>query len=157
MAGCGVYVEDAPSTSLSLPISSRFLDEFGIHKPSNQVAELAAVYWALLSIQDGSIPGTDTSVLQIMTDSTYVVNTFTRWAAQWRANGWKKKTPPHDRPANWRLIQAVDDMLRDMGMSVEFVHVPAHRDPPSTTNVNAYANWYGNDQADLLARQAVQL
>ncbi|MGK5643335.1 RNase H family protein, partial [Streptomyces sp. URMC 126] len=46
------------------------------------------------------------SVLEIVTDSQYLVDTMTKWLASWKARGWKRTAT--QEPKNLDLLKALD-------------------------------------------------
>jgi ribonuclease HI len=54
------------------------------------------------------IPG-DTPI-DVYTDSQLIVDTLTKWAAGWKANGWKKKSP--GPIANLELVKEAFELAR---------------------------------------------
>lgn len=150
-AGCGVYFSDT-GEGFSIPLDRDFLEEFDLSTPTNQVAELAAVYWAARRIINGL--NDDSENLYIYTDSSYAKSVFSEWVFDWKDNGWKKKTPPFDSPKNIELIKEVDRLLDTVNKRIKFVHVDAHRTAPNDRESKAYFLWFGNAEADRLARRA---
>jgi ribonuclease HI len=82
---------------------------------TNNKMELRAVFEAL------SVTPVDRPLL-IETDSMYVINSLTRWLANWKRNGWRnsKKEPVANRSA----IEAIDELL--IGREVAWRHVKGH-------------------------------
>ena len=79
------------------------------------------------------------SSLDVYTDSQFLVDAQERWVQEWEKNGWQKSD---GRPVvNREELQSLNQNIRDSGMDVRFLHIPAHA-----------GNW-GNEQADKLARQ----
>lgn len=50
------------------------------------------------------------TVVDVYTDSQLIVNILTKWAAGWKANGWKKKSP--GPIANLELVKRAFDLAR---------------------------------------------
>jgi ribonuclease HI len=100
------------------------------HDPdtTNNRMELTALWEALKLVP----PGTPVTV---HADSELVVNTFTKWAASWKRNGWKRKTGPIK---NLDLVQEIHAVL-EKRPEVGLIWVPAH------------AGWRWNEYADALA------
>lgn len=116
-------------------------------KVTNQTMELRAIAKTLDIAVDH-----DVGRITIFTDSLYSINCLTRWAANWKRNGWKTAS---DKPVlNKELIL---DILKSMeGVRAEFVHVRSHISPPPATDAVAYARWHGNAMADRLATEAAR-
>lgn len=160
-AGCGVYFGDNDARNVSMCLDESFVLKFDLEGLSNQVAEIAAVYFGLneLLISDSRSPIQGEYVV-IYTDSSYVENVFTKWVFDWKENGWKKKTYPFTTPKNWKLIREVDDMLNEViekyNVSIRFVHVSAHQTAPRDKDSEEYFLWCGNNEADQLARRGAR-
>lgn len=74
----------------------------------------------------------------IISDSTYLINTFTQWITGWQKRGWLKGdgTPV----ANLELVKRIYD-IRMSGPKVTMVKIPAH------------TGRHGNEMADALAKR----
>lgn len=126
-AGVGVWF----AAEHPLNVSENLLDNFD-GPCTNSRAELAA---CIRAIEEWTqIP--NRAPLLIYTDSTYVCNTVTKWAANWEARGWRK--------ANGQPVENLDlvQMLTRLAQryKVQFSHVRAH------------VGIHGNEMADALAR-----
>ncbi|WP_185996004.1 ribonuclease HI family protein [Nocardioides campestrisoli] len=76
--------------------------------------------------------------LHVICDSTYVINSITKWMAGWKRKGWKKKD---GKPVlNVELMKAIDEAMA--GRAVTFEWVKGH------------AGHVLNEQADRLANGA---
>ena len=104
--------------------------------PTNQRAELAAVYTALRQT------AADPRTLEVRTDSKYVINILTDWMRGWKRNGWT--TSSGGDVQNRDLIEALDDALQTRAGHVVYTHVRGHAGEP------------GNEAADALARAGGQ-
>ena len=112
-AGIGVYSSDL-NLNVSLCIDNLF------NKKTNSIAELYAVKHALDLISDMK----NTNPLQfanitILSDSLYVVNTFTKWIREWEKKEWlctNKKPVSHKE-----LIIDIDTMLRFLKVSIKWI------------------------------------
>lgn len=91
--------------------------------------------------------------LIIYSDSQYVINTITKWYKGWKARGWKKSDGK--KPLNLDLLCHLDDLIEKYKncFKIDFKHVRAHKTAPQDKKSKAYFLWYGNNQADYLARQ----
>jgi len=97
---------------------------------TNQRMELRAVLEALQAL------GGDPVALEVVSDSTYVVNCFRDgWWVRWEKNGWKnsKKQPV----ANADLWKPIVDLVR--GADVRFRWVKGHGDDPLNDLVDRLA------------------
>lgn len=108
----------------------------GWEKATNNVAELTAVAQLLEALSDRP----DVKVT-IVTDSTYVRDSFTKWIHGYRRNGWRtsRGTPV----ANAALIQHIDRLIRARG-GVDWRWQRGH------------AGAHGNTQADARASAAAE-
>ena len=126
-AGVGIYFGDNHELNVSEPLPRLA----GI--PTNQLAELYAIYWALyLCLEDKCMKNKN---IIVYTDSQYSINCLTTWFDSWQKKGWKtadKKPVKHIE-----LIRQIKHIMEQL--NVRLVHVKGHN------------NNYGNDQADLLA------
>jgi ribonuclease HI len=121
----------------------------GGKKVTNQSTELLACVRALAIVFND--PGQKEPDVVIKTDSEYLVKSMNTWAASWSTNGWKTRD---GRPiANLASMQRLYDFKRKHG--VRFVHVRAHGSEPSNDQKGTqfYRDWYGNNEADGLARK----
>ena len=98
-------------------ISERLIDP----NPTNNRAELFAILRAI-DIVNTSIDPKGRRPVHVYTDSMLCVNTFTKWIAGWKKNGWRKRDKTD--VLNVDLIKAID--LRMQSRPVMFVHVRAH-------------------------------
>ena len=121
IAGIGVYFgpNDPRNTS----------ERLEGHRQTNQRAEITAALRALELTRDVTH-----EVVEIRTDSQYVVKAMTQWIHRWKHDGWKVNVMNKD------LFQQMDHEMQ--GRRVVFVHVPGHNGEP------------GNEAADRLAVQA---
>jgi ribonuclease HI len=85
----------------------------------NNVAELTAVWQALQSCPPGAC-------VQIVTDSRNVVG--------WLAGGWKR----HE-PQICRLVQAIEEVIRDRCLQVTYRHARGHAGSPENERVHDLA------------------
>ena len=113
VAGAGVAFPDHPELNVSETIREG--------KPTNNRAELLAILRAI-EVADERIDPRGRRTLRVFTDSMLCVNTFTKWVAGWKRNGWLKRD---GKPVlNAELIRAID--ARMVRRRVEFKHVRAH-------------------------------
>jgi len=112
-AGIGVYSSDL-NLNVSLCIDNLF------NKKTNSIAELYAVKHALDLISNIKNIDTQDSVnITILSDSLYVVNTFTKWIREWEKKEWlcsNKKPVSHKE-----LIIDIDTMLRFLKVSIKWI------------------------------------
>ena len=120
-------------------------------KITNQTMELLAVIKALQvidkKIQDNII---NPNIIYIYTDSTYIINSMTKWYPNWIKNNWlNSKNKPVE---NKELIQLLYE-LKNKYITI-FKHIRSHQKEPSDKLSEAYTQWYGNYMADYLATNA---
>lgn len=113
VAGVGVAFPDHPDLNVSEALRDR---------PTNNRAELSAILRAL-EVADERIDPARRRAVRVHTDSMLCVNTFTKWLAGWKRNGWRKADGAPVMNAD--LVRAVDERVRGRAR-VEFVHVRAH-------------------------------
>lgn len=97
-AGVGVSVLEAGTEMLAYGAY--------IGKATNQVAELSAAISGLQSVPEGS-------VIELVSDSQYVLKGLSEWRKGWEANGWissSGKTVAN--LAYWKMLYAVADKRR---------------------------------------------
>jgi len=111
-AGIGVYSPDL-NFNVSLCIDNLF------NKKTNSIAELYAVKHALDLISNiKDIDSQQSTNITILSDSLYVVNTFTKWIREWEKKEWlcsNKKPVSHKE-----LIIDIDKMLRLLKVSIKW-------------------------------------
>jgi ribonuclease HI len=122
-AGYGVYwgPNDPRNASERLPGD----------RQTNQRAETAAVIHAL----EQSI--NDKDLLEIRTDSQYVINAATTWSKNWIKKGWKSTNGKEVQ--NRDLFERMLDLIDKKKGNVKFTYVPGHQGVE------------GNEKADQLA------
>jgi ribonuclease HI len=120
-------------------------------KITNQTMELLAVIQALKIIGDKIANKTITqSIIYIYTDSTYVINSMTKWYSNWEKNNWlNAKNKPVE---NKELIQVLYSLKSKY--IVIFKHVNSHQKEPEDKESDEHKAWYGNFMADSLATNA---
>ena len=97
---------------------------------TNNKAELTAV---LDLLQQTAHLSTD---LLVYCDSTYVINSVTKWMAGWKRRGWKKGD---GKPVlNVEIMQALDEAMT--GRRVEFAWVKGHSGHPLNEEADRLAN-----------------
>ena len=114
--------------------------ELLIENPTNNKGEL---YGILAALKVSNIK----KELIIYTDSTYCINSLTKWHKKWIKNGWK--TTNGKDVLNQDLIKEILKILENR--NVKFRHVKAHKSPPKNKTSEEYKIWYGNKMADKYA------
>ncbi|KAG1148597.1 hypothetical protein G6F37_004448 [Rhizopus arrhizus] len=128
-AGYGVYWGDNDPRNVSRRLAGL--------KQTNQRAEATAVIHALEQSQK------DSELLEIRTDSQYVIKASTEWSKAWKINGWRSS---NGKPVENRdLFEKILDLVDSRKGPVKFVYVPGH------------SGEEGNEKADQLAVAGAQL
>lgn len=127
-AGYGVYWGDNDPRN----VSARLPGE----RQTNQRAEASAVNHAL----EQSLQGNE--LLEIMTDSQYVIKAVTSWSKSWVANGWKSSSGGEVQ--NRDLFEKMLNLIEKRKGEVKFTYVPGHKGVD------------GNEKADRLAVEGAQ-
>jgi ribonuclease HI len=74
--------------------------------------------------------------LLVYCDSTYVINSVTKWMASWKRRGWKKGD---GKPVlNVEIMQALDEAM--VGRNVRFAWVKGHSGHPLNEEADRLAN-----------------
>lgn len=141
--GIGVFYGDNDKRNLSEP--------FYLKPVTNNRCELYACIKAIENYA-GSVDLTKRKRnLNIYSDSTYVINSVTKWINNWKYNGWK--TSKGKDVENKDLIVWIDKLLQTYcsTISIRFIHVKAHKSEPKNKDSIEHFYWYGNKMADKLA------
>lgn len=112
---------------------------YGLYNPqgTNNTAELLGLYHSLLMAKDAISLGKS---VNIHCDSTYSINSVTKWAITWKAKGWKK---PGGEIKNLDLIKVAHELFLEIQDGVTVLHVKGH------------AGIEGNELADRMSMVAV--
>lgn len=90
--------------------------------------------------------------LSIYTDSMYTINCITKWSTNWIKNGWKRTAGKNPKEIlNLDLIKLLYKLVQKY--NVKFTHVRGHQKKPKDEKSEKYKLWFGNDQADRLAKK----
>lgn len=102
----------------------------GSHNTTNNIMELAAMIEAL------EFAGPEASLL-LRVDSSYVINSMTKWAQGWRARGWRKAD---GKPVlNRELIERMLDLYEARTGITDVEWVRGHNGDPANEFVDALA------------------
>jgi ribonuclease HI len=112
--------------------------------PSNQKAELYAIYRALLIVKEENV----TDDILIVTDSKYSIDCLTKWYKSWKKNGWK--TSKNENVKHSTIIKECVAIL-ESNKNIRFKHVNSHQVPPQEKESMEYEIWYGNFTVDKMA------
>ena len=89
--------------------------------------------------------------IELYTDSKYLIKCIEEWFEKWEKNNWKGSKGQDIK--NLVLIKKL--YYYSKNMKVNFKWVNAHQKEPNIDkNSNEYKNWFGNNQADMLAQNA---
>jgi ribonuclease HI len=154
-AGIGVFFNAFDSRNVSEELTDSvkrfFKNDEVSSKPTNNKAELMAILRALYILQDEL---ENKKLVKVYTDSMYSIRCLTTWYKNWEKNGWvnaKGKSV-----LNKEIIQTILKFMRKFENQISFAYVKAHTSPKITqASEEEYVKWFGNNNADLLARQAV--
>ena len=147
VGGVGVFFGVDDSRNISEALSPQDVPH------TNQKAELRAITLALKVLLRNKEEGKKEEHVTIYTDSMYSVNCIDKWAENWEKNGWK--TVGGQKVKNLELIQKAVRRYRKakrMYKSVNFKHINSHTKEPNDKKSKEYQIWYGNEQADKLAK-----
>lgn len=145
--GIGIYFGEDDHRN-----TSKVLSGTGCEVPSNQKAELKAIIVSMDILL--KTPDPEKKVV-IYTDSAYSINVVVKWAHKWKENGFK--TVSGEPVKNQELIKKLvnnHSKMQNNFKSIELKHIKAHTSAPLNKNSVAYKLWYGNEQADKLAKKA---
>ena len=92
------------------------------------------------------------SKIIIYSDSTYVINSITKWCKGWEKKGWKKSDG--NTVDNLEIIQQIYYLY--LNLNIEFIHVRSHKAEPKDKKSKEYFMWFGNYMADKLATDATK-
>lgn len=126
-AGIGVFFNE----DHLLNISEKLTDT----RVTNNIAEIKAAIKALDIIINLKLY----KKVILYTDSQYLINLITKWIFIWEKKGWRKAD---NKPIkNLELIQYLRTLTKQLEINWRYIE--------------AHNNNYGNEQADRLARQAI--
>jgi ribonuclease HI len=134
VGGMGVFFGDNDTRNISKRMKKN---------ATNQRAELKACILALRKCKSEE-------VINIYTDSKYVIGCMTEWISNWIKNDWKKSDGKEIK--NLDLIKKLYSLFSKK--NITFYHVKAHQKKPSEPE--KYNIWYGNMMADKLATDAAK-
>jgi len=139
VAGYGIHFPNNELPDISAPLK--------IGPFTNNRAELMAIKMALIKvIKYEKIHGNKFTKIKIHTDSTYSLQSITKWADTWVKNDWKKGGKDIK---NRDIIEPTYELYKYYQHKIEFIHVKAH------TKGNDYQSTH-NDIVDKLANKGTQ-
>lgn len=131
-AGIGVYFGPNDPRNVSLKLEG---------KQTNNVAELTAIQKVYSIVQGDLAAG---KRVCIASDSVYAIRCVTTYGRKCSDRGWRDDIP------NKELVKSVFELYKDLGASIQFMHVRAHTQGTDPHSI-------GNDGADRLANAAIGL
>lgn len=154
-SGVGVYFPDDTIDNISFNCNNFFKTHpsFSSLKPSNNVAELLAIFIALKILIPKATRASPEQIIIIYSDSEYSINCITKWSLNWKKNGWKKKNKDHIK--NIELIKPLSEL--NSKFRIKFVHINSHMPEPFPKYSPKWMIWNGNDIADKLAQKGAML
>lgn len=108
---------------------------------TNNIAELYALYYALLTVEK-HIKKESGYNYTIHSDSSYSIDTLTKWAFGWEKNGWKKKSKGEIK--NLELIKNMLKTYKNIKNKTDIKKVKGH------------SGVEGNELADRMAILAIK-
>ena len=151
--GIGVFFEDDSPHNISEKMT--FKDD---GKVSNNVCELTACLRAIQTIKGFDDFNNLEDIILVYTDSKYLIDSITKWSANWERNGWmrRNKSGKLTPVKNVELIKQIKGLT--IIYNVQFKHVKAHQKEPFGVDKNSYQyfEWYGNFMADKLANDGAK-
>lgn len=124
--------------------------------PSNQRAELYAIYQGLKKVFIEAPRDSQTTKLVVYTDSMYSIKCINLWIKAWEKNNWKTvggKDVKHSDII--KKIKKYEEKLNKRGIKVQFEHVFSHQSPPIDKSSLEYVVWKGNNCVDALAKKTL--
>lgn len=113
--------------------------EYSKENSTNNEMEMLAIVIALAAY------GLIEEKLEIFSDSSYAVNTFTKWCFNWKENDWHR--PNGKVPENLNIIQKYCNLLEE-GYSADIIWVKGHN--TCAGNILADSIARGDKTADTL-------
>jgi ribonuclease HI len=120
---------------------------------TNQRAELSAILSGLYLLT-GEIEPNVEIIVKLYTDSSYSINSMTKWYKSWIKNNWK--TSKGENVRNKDLLEKIIEFKELLGKNLYIQHVKSHKQQPSLGTID-YFKWYGNDKADKLANYGMRI
>ncbi|RPJ70292.1 MAG: hypothetical protein EHM20_15575 [Alphaproteobacteria bacterium] len=157
IGGIGVFFGpfDVRNVSEELPdtIKQFFDDDEVSSRATNNKAELMAILKALFILKPDL---EDKKIVKVYTDSMYSIKCLTIWYKIWEKNNWVNSKG--NAVLNKEIIQKILKFMKNFEENqISFTYVKAHRAKLSEVNEEEYVKWFGNNNADLLAKAAVSV
>ena len=132
MGGIGIYFGENDSRNVSRKLE--------VEKPTNNIAELTAIYDTYKIIENDIKEGKN---IMIITDSSYSIMCLTSYGKKNEKNNWSNDIK------NKELVRKTYELYKDVA-NVRFKHINSHTD-------NKDIHSMGNDGADKLANKGLGL
>ena len=138
--GIGIFIEDTNEC-----ISEKITGVI-----TNNIAELKACIKGINYIINRD--GYKNQIINIYSDSEYVIKSITVWSKKWYKNEWKK----YDKFKKKNIDISNKELIIELYTlynkhNIIFIHTKSHSVKPINENTNEYKIWYGNYMADKLA------
>jgi len=142
--GIGIFFGDDNKLNYSKGYSGKYV--------SNQTMELKACIHAIKRVIKQTQDKKNKWEILINTDSMYTINVITKWAPEWILYGWKRKVGNKlEDIANLDIIKELYMLSRIY--PITYNHIRSHQKEPSENKTDNWNDWYGNKQADLMAKK----
>lgn len=89
---------------------------------TNNREELTAI---LVAVKEFGPCSTAQHPLEIYSDSSYAINTYSNWMFNWERNGWIKSDKKV--PENLDIIKEYYNLIKDNNYNITFHHIRGHR------------------------------
>jgi ribonuclease HI len=140
IGGYAIFFGDNDSRNFSKKLSGKI---------TNNIAELKAILRGIkILITTKKI---ENEIINIYSDSEYAIKSITIYAKSWEKNKWKKSDGKEIK--NLNIIKQIYNLINNLNFKINFIHTRAHQKAPSKDDPN-YIIWYGNNQADIMAKKA---
>jgi len=138
--GMGIYIEDTKE-EISQKLEGKI---------TNNIAELKACIIGINNVINRK--NYKNNLINIYSDSEYVINSITKWASNWKKNDWKKYNKSKKCKCDIKNKDLIIELYNLYNKySINFSHVKAHKIKPANNQSKEYKIWYGNYMADKLA------
>ena len=110
----------------------------GLSMTTNNAMELTAISQALSHARENTQGG---DIVNIMSDSAYCINIFTKWLNGWKSNAWKRGKK-HEPIENVDLIKEIDKTINTLSsnfIGVNWIKVKGHSDSQWNNYVDGLA------------------
>ena len=141
--GIGIYIEDS-GEEISIKLDGTI---------TNNIAELKACIVGINTILSRKTYSNE--VINIYSDSEYVIKSITQWSINWKKNDWKKYNKIKKCKTDIKNKELIIELYTlYINCNINFIHVKAHTSKPLNNKSKEYKIWYGNYIADKLAVSA---